>query len=306
MSDPQKKEIYDQYGEEGLSILESGMFGEEGSVVLPFIMKPHYRGMVFLVALLLVCIIVLVPIFIVLKTDNAVHWNWGAVFVPIWILLALFNFFAIALIFIGNNTNKLNSIKFALQSVFFTLFFAFLCARLDDTTSWDPAAYLSPLYAIEALNIFKLVKKSKKECYMSEAQGGEGEEKRSYLGAGYGGYLFRVWFWWGHRIWFLIFLTVQLHYDDWSWWIPAIPLLTAICFGFIFKIADDKVANDRESGEARGEEEEGAKGMATITTIFACILGSLAIISLALLATHLDNGKYTIAVVLIPLFIVLG
>lgn len=304
LSDPDKKQIYDQYGEEGLNILESGMFGEEGAEILPFLLKPHFRGIVYLLALLLVCIIVLVPVFIVIRTDGAVHWSWGAVFVPLWILLALYNTFTVALIFIGKNPKKLNSIKFALQSILITLFFAFICARLDGATSWHPAAYLAPLYAFELLNTIKLVPKSGSASFINEAQGGEGTEKRSYLGLGYIGYLIRIWFWWVHRVWFLIFLTVKLDNNGWSWWIPAIPILTATVFGFILKIADDRAeANSHRYAEPEDEESKGGKLM---TSALFCILGSLLIIFLGLLATHLDQGKYSVAVVFIPVFIILG
>jgi hypothetical protein len=300
LSDPQKREIYDKYGDEGLSFLESGWFGEEGSEILPFIMNPHFYGLVMILALALVSLVALVPIFIVVRTQRAVSWNWGVVFIPIWILLALYDAIAFGLILLTKGS-KLKAGKFALQAILLTLFVAFLCARLDGTTHWDAAAYLSPLYIIEALNAISIAMKSTEANYALEAQGGEGVTKRSYFGLGYLGFLIRQWFWWVHKVWFLIFLTVQLHFEDWSWWIPAIPLLTGMVLGFFLRIADDKVAAavPQEGGE---DAEKGGK----LFSFLLCLLGSLAIVFIGLLATHLNNGKFTMAVVFIPVFIVLG
>lgn len=280
------------------------MFGEEGSEIIPFLMNPHLKGLVYLLILLLTCVVVLVPIFIVVKTDGAVHWNWGAVFSPLWILLAGYNGISVLLIFIGKNPKKLNSIRVAMQSILITLFFAFICARLDGRVTWHAVGYLAPLYAFEALNIIKLLPKSTKKSFINEAQGGEGGDKRSYLGVGYAGFLIRVWFWWLHRVWFLIFLTVQLDDRDWSWWVPATPILSGIIIGFVLKLADDKAESRHRHGG--GEEEEESKGGRMIMSVLWFILGSLAIIFLGLLATHLDRDKFSVAVVFIPIFIVLG
>jgi len=301
LSDPQKREIYDKYGDEGLSFLESGWFGEEGSEILPFLMNPHFYGIVVIMALVLVSLVALVPIFIVVRTQRAVSWDWGVVFIPLWILLALYVAIALGLIFLTKGS-KLKAGKFALQAILLTLFVAFLCARLDGTTKWDAGAFLSPLYIIEALNAISIAMKSTHAVYELEVQGGEGVPKRSYIGLGYYGFLIRQWFWWIHKVWFLIFLTVQLHFEDWSWWVPAAPLLSAIVFGFILRIADDKVEAAAPQQEGGEDAEKGGK----LFSFFICLLGSLTIVFIGLLATHLNNGKFTMAVVFIPVFIVLG
>lgn len=241
MSDPRKREIYDKYGEEGLSFLESGMFGEDGNEILPFLMNPKLIGLVICALMLIVAVIVLVPVFIVVRTDRAVKWNWGVVFIPIWILLAPIVLFACGRIFLTKGS-KISAFLFALQTVMVTLFLAFICARLNNADHWPAQDFLSPLFVIEGLGALKRLRKSTHESYRNEAQQADDKtSKRSYLGLGYGGYLIRVWFWWVHRAVFLVLLTVQLDDHKWSWWIPAIPIITAMFLGFLIKRADDKV-----------------------------------------------------------------
>jgi len=212
-----------------------------------------------------------------------VHWKWGEVFVPLYILLFL-------------------------QAILLTLFFAFLAASLDHR-NWKAAEILSPLYVLEALNIINRLRKSTHATYISDAQSSSPKDKTSFLGLGYFGFLIRQWFWWLHRVWFLIFLTVQLDGSLHSWWIPAIPLISAMVLGFVLKLADDKAAAAASPDGAGGDDAEdqaNAKTWGSFTTCLAVILGSLAMILIGLLATHLDNGKFTMAVVFIPIFIVLG
>jgi len=47
LSDPQKKGIYDSYGEEGMALYEQGMFGEDGEFikVLPFLQNPVFLAL---------------------------------------------------------------------------------------------------------------------------------------------------------------------------------------------------------------------------------------------------------------------
>jgi DnaJ-class molecular chaperone len=69
LSDPQKKDIYDTYGEEGLAFYDNGVFGEDGEFIklLAFLQSPMMMALGFCGGLLIWSIFTLFPIFIVLK-----------------------------------------------------------------------------------------------------------------------------------------------------------------------------------------------------------------------------------------------
>ncbi len=305
LSDPQKREIYDKYGEEGLSFLESGLFGEEGSEFLPFLMNPNFLRVVMTTVIILLSIVVLVPVFIVVQVDGAVSWSWAVVFIPAWILLLLIIALTVGMA-VATKGSKISAGLLAVKVVLFAIFCVFLCLHLDEAVSWNSELYFLPLYIIELLNSAKLVRKSTHASFQQEAQQSSSEKTRQwYPGRGYPGYLLRRWFWWIHRVVFLILITLRLQQDqNWSWWIPSIPIISGMVVGFILKIADDKTQFEEIQGE--NEEEKDAKGGAMMTSCLAFVLLSLAMIFLGLLVTHLDKDKFSIAIVFIPIFIILG
>ncbi|KAI3644167.1 hypothetical protein MP228_010331 [Amoeboaphelidium protococcarum] len=77
------RRIYDQHGQFGVDMYNQ--MGESAS----FLLDPESQGLLLtllcLVSVLLL-ILLLFPIFVVLKADGLVQWNWAVVFIPIWIL----------------------------------------------------------------------------------------------------------------------------------------------------------------------------------------------------------------------------
>jgi hypothetical protein len=306
LSDPKKKDIYDKYGEEGLKFMESGVFGEEGNELLPIIMNPRFVGLLIMIVLIFVGLVVLVPVFIVVKVDGAVNWNWASVFSPIWILLATLLVYAVATPFVINKT-KIKSIITLAQAILVILFFAFLCARLEGTLSWTLAKVFAPLFAWEGLNLIRSLPLYTYKSYANKIQNAEQSAGKTYLGLGYIGFLMRENFWIVHRVWFLVFLVLRLDVTEWSWFAVFTPVLSACVFGIALKIADDVVLLKLLRYSTDEEEQASAKGLMKFTTTLAVIAASIALIFVCLLAARLDGLEaYRLAIVFIPIFIVLG
>jgi len=307
LSDEKKKDIYDKYGEEGLKFMESGMFGEEGNELLPILMNPRFVGLVLMLVFVYVGLLVLVPVFIVVKIDGAVKWNWPAVFAPLWILLATALAYSIALPFLITRT-KAKAVFSLAQTLMIILFFAFLCAKLEGTILWTLAKVFTPLYAWEALNFTKSLPSYTYKSYVTKMQSTEdGSTKQAYLGCGYFGYLFRHFYWMIHRVWFIVFLVLRLdHVTSWSWFAIITPILSACVFGIVLKIADDAILL-RALSNSGEEDKASARSAARMTTVLAVIGVSIVVIFVCLLAARLDALEpYRLAIICIPIFIVLG
>jgi len=326
LSDPRKRSIYDSYGEEGLGFMDSGLFGEEGSEIIPFLMNPSFFGCLILLVVIVLGLVVLEPVFLVLKVDGVVHWKWSVVFIPIWIMLFPVFLFAIISPCLHSSSSsssfqafvaKLRSFLFIMQVILVVIFFSFLCSRLDGgnlLSHWTYARVFAPLLTLEGLNLLKKflqIELLSYHSYINERQNTEATSgKKAYLGCGYLGFIIRRFFWFGHRVWFLVFLIVKLDdVVDWSWWVNAVPVLSAMCLGTMLKIADDVLTLRaiKTGTPEEDEERSGARGTLICTSVGASLLSAVVIIVVCLLAARLDDDEnYRLVIIFIPIFIVLG
>lgn len=95
LSDPQKREIYDRYGEKGLQYMENpyagAVFSSFESHVLVALAALSFLGVMFLS--------ILFTSFLAARVDGAVHWNWASVLSPIWIADIVVGGFAVWVVF---------------------------------------------------------------------------------------------------------------------------------------------------------------------------------------------------------------
>ena len=85
LSDDKKKRIYDEYGEKGVSMVES--MGEIAPFIDPDII--HFMNWIFFIGSCLAALMILFPAFVSLKAENNVDWTWVNVFIPAFILDAI-------------------------------------------------------------------------------------------------------------------------------------------------------------------------------------------------------------------------
>ncbi|KAJ3413505.1 hypothetical protein HDV05_007888 [Chytridiales sp. JEL 0842] len=77
LSDEKKRKIYNQYGEQGIAMMDT----------IPFLDPEIMLGLnkFILVGTIFVILLLLFPIFIALKVDGKISWSWSAVFSPSYI-----------------------------------------------------------------------------------------------------------------------------------------------------------------------------------------------------------------------------
>lgn len=297
LSDPQKKEIYDLYGEEGLVMYEQGMFGEDGELLsmLPFLENPAMVALFVCLGCLLVCLITLIPIFIVLKLDGAVNWNWGVVFIPLWITnVAPFVFFCINSL---KSDKKLKALLSFVQYLCLLVFQILLAVELQSFPFRWSLAFI-PIYFFMIIYLIKKVSKSMTTHYREQ------EDEQVLFGLGYGGYLIRNFFLPIMLVLFLILLLVKLEgASSYSWWIISIPLFVTMGWKLVVRIADNI-----KSVKLTDDVEEKPKKIMVL-----CIMTALMVLAMAFLLTfiilaviRLDGAPYKVAIVFIPIFIILG
>eukprot|EP01133_Synstelium_polycarpum_P015129 gene15129-17908_t len=300
LSDEKKRKLYDQYGEEGLKLFDSDVLGEEAQT-LALLFSGSIK-LLFCILFLFVCVVVLAPVFLVVKINGAVGWNWGAVFSPFWIvaIVVILILFIITLV-----TRNLGSLLHLVRATSLALFLALVATNLDDRTSMRWAIAFIPLYFIVLIDIITKIPVVLYKRYKQRFTPGPTSDNATNFGAGYMGWLIRKFLFDVLVAWFLAFLVVKLDGDvSWSWWINAIPVLIAMIARFITIIADN-----RSELTNSPVDEKDREAMASFQSFFVCCYGLLLIpliIFIGLLVSKLDGKSFPIASVFIPIFIIVG
>lgn len=88
LSDPEKRQFYDQHGLEGLKLKEAYENMDPESALAAFLATSKTARIVLLVFLFgMLALPMLFPIFLSLRVDGTVSWSWAAVFTPLFVLL---------------------------------------------------------------------------------------------------------------------------------------------------------------------------------------------------------------------------
>ena len=86
LSDPRKRQLYDQFGDQGVQMAD--VMAQQG--VPDWILMPAAQRMVGMVVCgMVVLFVVLLPLFLLLRSDEEVDWPWGVAAIPVWLLDAL-------------------------------------------------------------------------------------------------------------------------------------------------------------------------------------------------------------------------
>ncbi|CAH0478633.1 unnamed protein product [Peronospora belbahrii] len=170
LSDPQKREIYDQVGEDGIKLMEDygNMSPEQMSILLFRSMGAlGIKGkcvLIFLVTLLFVFFL-LIPIFWCLRADSTISWNWAVVCIPLWIVDTIY-YCCLGCTYASSNAEADQEEKTYKNPVLYKLYAflkallllvlqIFLALKLNRDVQWTLMEVLIPYFVYEGLNLLE-------------------------------------------------------------------------------------------------------------------------------------------------------
>ncbi|CAG8803300.1 12478_t:CDS:2, partial [Racocetra persica] len=152
LSDPKKRQVYDKYGEMGISMLDS---------VAGFLLDPDIQGplcLLFTILSILIILMILFFVFLSIQIDGSVSWSYGVVFIPIWIEDVL-------LFFVREQArearrkqqralSRTRNFLYNIYLVMILLFQVFIVLRADNIITWKAAMIFAPYFVVEAINLY--------------------------------------------------------------------------------------------------------------------------------------------------------
>ena len=168
LSDPQKREIYDRMGEDGVKVMEDiGSFSvdEMTEMMTRMLMTSALQGRCLIWGLYSFVFgwLALIPIFWILRIDETIDWNWATVFVPLWILDGLLLLMVVCCSGKtpdeeeehedGDDKKEHKGIPHygKIQMGLFLLFQIFLVLQLDMTIEWNWFVVFCPWMVMEVV-----------------------------------------------------------------------------------------------------------------------------------------------------------
>ncbi|POM81765.1 DnaJ like subfamily A member 2 [Phytophthora palmivora] len=170
LSDPQKREVYDQVGEDGIKLMEDygNMNPEEMSILLFRSMGAFgAKGKCVLILLvsLLFAFFLLIPIFWCLRADSTISWNWAVVCIPLWIVDAIY-YCCLGCMYASSGaamdpeekTNEkppLYKLYAFLKALLLLVLQIFLALKLNGDLNWTLIEVLIPYFVHDGLNLLE-------------------------------------------------------------------------------------------------------------------------------------------------------
>ncbi|CAG8561644.1 31601_t:CDS:10 [Gigaspora margarita] len=328
LGDSKKRQVYDKYGEMGISMLDS---------VAGFLLDPEIQGplcMLFTILSILIILIILFFVFLSIRVDGTVSWSYGIVFIPIWIEdIILF----LVLIAYANarkdpsedtdNDDEYEGLyhqdpevreqarearRKQLKALYRTrnflhnaylilivLFEAFIVLRADGKISWSAAIIFAPYFIVEAINLYPNFIEFLDQLKSSRVLDINGNPS-IYLKFKC---FFDTFWWFAIRISFAILIVLKI--DEiiiGSWAIVFIPFyLVGIKYGLRILWLWWNLRRTTEPLQNKGKVD------VVVGAISLIVVGTLCYTVVGLLASRLDgNTGIKVSSILIPVFITLS
>ncbi|KAG7379014.1 hypothetical protein PHYPSEUDO_009146 [Phytophthora pseudosyringae] len=345
LSDPQKREVYDQVGEDGIKLMEDygNMSPEEMSTLLFRSMGAFgAKGKCVLILLvsLLFAFFLLIPIFWCLRADSTISWNWAVVCIPLWIVDAIY-YCCLGCMYASSDAGMdpedkasekppLYKLYAFLKALLLLVLQVFLALKLNGDLSWTLVEVLIPYFVYDGLNLleglaggvlgYNMLTKNSEGAGVSHTE--DIKKRRAALVVAVVRKLIlnlaRI----AQAV--LLGLKVDSSLGDASWWLVFIPVWLYVAFFVSFPVRKyfrAKVAakepksnsprqqntHDAYTRESVTEEEDEAVSKFPLLDALCTILVICALMSpFFILSARLQDGSFSSIYVLLPWLIVVG
>ncbi|KAI8910392.1 hypothetical protein EDD86DRAFT_138458 [Gorgonomyces haynaldii] len=179
LSDPKMRKLYDQYGENGIRMMES-MGG-----MPPFLDPEAFLSMklFFTVATAIVALIIVFFSLVAVKAEGGLSWSWTAVFWPVYVVVS-FLFLGVLFQKMTPDEEDPNAVKAAKAAktqvlLYFGSFAAFcvlIPLRIDQIITVHWGIVFVPWFILELLNLFMLVINVQERLQMPEYESVDEQE----------------------------------------------------------------------------------------------------------------------------------
>ena len=319
LGDEKKRKIYDRYGLMGLQMYSSyASAGVMGQVLF----SPALMCLMFILLTIILSVAIMFPAFLSVKIDGKVLWNWASVFSPLWIL----DIFGLIYFVVGVCSKEtpeqrpegeeddhmvepegkrriLPGLYSLFKFVLFVLWQIFIVVKIslpeDAHTGWTWAKVWIPIFVLEGLFFFELLL----ECRAGFVILSQELEQKVTSGVKLL-LIVNAFRWWPFRVLQSIFIVIRAdEVVTWNWAIVAIPILVGLFLTSVF----DYIYLSRLKQKATSDEQKSEiKSSLCIKTIFNVIVLTFSIAFIGMLIVYLNDHQRTMAVVLVPFFIVIG
>ncbi|KAG7394041.1 hypothetical protein PHYBOEH_005899 [Phytophthora boehmeriae] len=344
LSDPQKREIYDQVGEDGIKLMEDygNMSPEEMSILLFRSMGAFgARGKCVLILLvsLLFGFFLLIPIFWCLRADTTITWNWAVVCIPLWILDGIY-YCCLGCMYASSDPEvdpedqskkkpPVFKLYAFLKALLLLLLQVFLALKLNGDVHWTLVEVLIPYFVYDGLNLleslaggvlgYQMLTKNSEGAGVTQTE--DIKQHRTLLVIA----VIRKVILTVARIAQAVLLALKVdgNLDGTSWWLVFIPVWLYVAFFVSFpirkyfrakaKAKEPKTTTSRQqthdayTRESVTEDEEEAVSKYPALDALCTIIVIGALMSpFFILSARLQDGSFSTIYVLLPWLIVVG
>ncbi|KAL4117881.1 hypothetical protein PRIC2_010210 [Phytophthora ramorum] len=344
LSDPQKREVYDQVGEDGIKLMEdySNMSPEEMSTLLFRSMGAFgAKGKCVLILLvsLLFAFFLLIPIFWCLRADSSISWNWAVVCIPLWIVDGIY-YCCLGCMYASSDAGMdpeekshekppLYKLYAFLKALLLLLLQIFLALKLNGDLTWSLAEVLVPYFVYDGLNLleglaagvlgYKMFTKDSEGAGVTHTEDIKKQRAALVLAVARKLTLNLARITQG----VLLALKVDDNLGDASWWLVFIPVWLYVAYFVSFPVRKyfrakakanapkksprQQHTHDAYTRESVTEEEEEAVSKFPLLDAMCTILVICALMSpFFILSARLQDGSFSSIYVLLPWLIVVG